>query len=105
MQPVLDSVRDILNAEAVVLQPDLQEKKITGDLKDRYFLFHDGDGSIQLGQIKRVYNSSHRVFQTGMTVEVKFWNAKGKQDMALQASAYDTALDDIKAWVLLCIDM
>ena len=36
----------------------------------------------------------------GVTVEVKFWNARGKQDMALQASAYDTGLHEMKAWVL-----
>ena len=105
MQPVLDAVRDRLNAANVMLQPEFEEKKITKDLQGRYFLFHDGDGSTQLVQIKKVYNSSHKVFrQQGMTVVVKFWNARGKQDMALQASAYDTGLHEMKAWVFLCVD-
>ena len=48
-----------------------------------------------------MYNSSYKVFRDeGRTVEVKF------SDVSLQASAYDTRLDEMKAWVLLalCVD-
>lgn len=43
MQPVLEAVRDKLNAVNVMLQPELEEQKITKDLQalGRYFLFHD----------------------------------------------------------------
>ena len=59
----MDAVRDRLNVANVMLQPELEEQKITKDLQGRYFLFQDGDGSTQLVQIKKVYNSSHKVFR------------------------------------------
>jgi hypothetical protein len=107
MQPVLDTVKDVLGASNVELQLELNGNKISKRLKHRYFLFHDGDHSIQLAHIKRVYgqNCNKKAFQKGMTIEAKFWNARGKQDVALLPADYDPQLEDVRGWVLLIVDM
>ena len=48
LSAVLESVRDVLGATQVLLQREIEEKKLTKKLKGRWFLFHDGDHSMQL---------------------------------------------------------
>ena len=102
---VLESVRETLGATQVLLQHEFPEEKFTKKLKGRWFLFHDGDHSIQLAQLTKIYGSNSRPVKKGMTVEAKFWNQSGKQDVALDLNAYDDELTDMKGWVLLHVDM
>ena len=102
---VLESVRETLGATQVLLQREFLEEKFTKKLKGRWFLFHDGDHSIQLAQFTKIYGSNSRPAKKGMTMEAKFWNQPGKQDVALDLNAYDDELTDMKGWVLLHVDM
>ena len=107
MQPVLDSVANVLKMNSVVMQEyiandDFDEDKMPKACEQRHFLFHDADHSLQLGRITKVYglrSKPHR--KHGLTVEVKFMNEAGKQDMQLTLRAYDSTLVAIKSWALL----
>jgi hypothetical protein len=72
--------------------------------KDSYFIFVDGDKSIQLGRIKKIYAPSSKAGKSGYTAQVKFTTASGKQDLKLANDRYDPQLQGVGCWVLLAVE-
>jgi hypothetical protein len=60
-----------------------------------------GDYSIHLGKVTRVYSPETREFISGFDTEVKWRSDSGPCDMHLQLTSYSTSLTEIKQWALL----
>ena len=65
-----------------------------------WFLYVEGDLTIQLGQITKVYKVGSAQFKQGFNVEVKFKMKTQKEDLHLVESMYDENLTHMKAWVV-----
>jgi hypothetical protein len=105
LKNLCSEVAAILRKDAVSLKNVLPQTGISKRLVGSYFLYHDGvdngDHSMQLVQIKKVYSGKRR---GKFNVEVKFHNQNGRQDMKLEDSNYDRELRSVKSWVLLGTD-